>query len=96
MILYKQLILFIFDDISKLYTQDSVSNEDRKNYDTLMETISWFFFDLLFLGYVEDFHSGESFHLPGGLSWSVYVEVSEEWHFLHFLYMIGLGLFLFL
>ena len=41
-----------------------------------METISWFFFDLLFLGYVEDSHSGESFHLPGGLSWSIYVEVN--------------------
>ena len=40
-----------------------------------METISWFFFDLLFLGYVEDSHSGESFQLPGGLSWSIYVEV---------------------
>ena len=50
--------------------------EDRKSYDALIETISWFFFDLLFLGYVEDSHSGESFHLPGGLSWSIYVEVS--------------------
>ena len=78
-------------------TQDSVSKEDKKVYDTLMETISWFFFDLLFFGYVEDFNSGESFHLPGGLSWSIYVEVSEEWHFLHlFSFMIGLGLFLFL
>ena len=54
--------------------------EDRKNYDTLIDTISWFFFDLLFLGYVEDSHSGESFHLPGGLSWSIYVEVSfQSW-----------------
>ena len=42
-----------------------------------METISWFFFDLLLLGYVEDSHSGESFQLPGGLFWSIYVEVSE-------------------
>ena len=56
-------------------TQDSVCKED-KTYETLMETISWFFFDLLFLGYVEDSHSGESFHLPGGHSWSIYVEVS--------------------
>ena len=53
--------------------------EDRKNYDALIETISWFFFDLLFLGYVEDSHSGESFHLPGGLSWSIYVEVCYVW-----------------
>ena len=42
-----------------------------------METISWFFFDLLFLGYVEDLHSGESFQLPGGLSWAIYVEVDD-------------------
>ena len=26
---------------------------------------------------MEDSHSGESFHLPGGLSWSIYVEVSD-------------------
>ena len=52
-------------------TQD----QEDKTYKTLMETINWFFFDLLFLGYVEDSHSGESFHLPGGLSWSIYVEV---------------------
>ena len=62
------------------FTQDSVCKEDKKNYDTLMETISWFFFDLLFLGYVEDCHSGESFHLPRGLSWSIYVEVSVPWY----------------
>jgi len=44
-----------------------------------METISWFFFDLLFLGYVEDSHSGESFQLPGDFSWSIYVEVSVQY-----------------
>ena len=56
--------------------QDSVPKEDKKVYDTLMETIGWFFFDLLFLGYVEESQSGESFQLPYGLSWSIYVEVS--------------------
>ena len=73
-------------------TQDSVRKEDKTNYDTLMKSISWFFFDLLFLGYVEDLHSGESFHLPGGLSWSIYVEVSvhEEWHFLSYYVWAGL------
>ena len=72
-------------------TQDSVHKEDNKNYDTLMETISWFFIDLLFLGYVEDSHSGESFHLPAGLSWSIYVEVSVP----VYLSVSGLGLLFF-
>ena len=26
---------------------------------------------------MEDSHSGESFQLPGGLSWSIYVEVGD-------------------
>ena len=40
-----------------------------------MDSISWFFFDLLVLGYVEDRNSGLSFRLPGDLSWTIYVEV---------------------
>ena len=40
-----------------------------------MDSISWFFFDFLILGYVEDPLTGHSFRLPGGLEWSVYVEV---------------------
>ena len=96
MVLYKQFILFINEDISNFLTQDSVRKEDKTNYDTLMKSISWFFFDLLFLGYVEDLHSGESFHLPGGLSWSIYIEVSVHRNGTSFLTMCGLGLFLFL
>ena len=44
-------------------------------YQELWETISWFFFDLLILGYVEDPVTGNSFHIPGGMEWSVYIEV---------------------
>ena len=40
-----------------------------------MDSINWFFFDLLILGYVEDPLTGQSFRFPGGLEWSVYVEV---------------------
>ena len=40
-----------------------------------MEVIGWFFFDLLMLGYVEDSDSGQSFRIPGGLAWAIYVEV---------------------
>ena len=41
-----------------------------------MMKVGWFFFDLLFLCYVEDPATGMSFQIPGGLSWAVYVEVS--------------------
>ncbi len=41
-----------------------------------MKEVGWFFFDLLFLCYVEDPATGMSFQFPGGLSWAVYVEVS--------------------
>ena len=40
-----------------------------------MDSINWFFFDFLILGYVEDPLTGHSFRFPGGLEWSVYVEV---------------------
>ena len=40
-----------------------------------MEVIGWFFFDLLMLGYVEDFKTGLSFRIPGGQAWAIYVEV---------------------
>lgn len=42
-----------------------------------MEVVNWFFFDLLILGYVEDPTSGESFRLPGGLSWGIFIEVRQ-------------------
>ena len=40
-----------------------------------MNTVNWFLFELLVLGYVEDPTSGASFRLPGGLVWAVYIEV---------------------
>ena len=40
-----------------------------------MDSINWFFFDFLILGYVEDPLTGNSFRFPGGLEWSIYVEV---------------------
>ena len=42
-----------------------------------MDTVNWFLFELLVLGYVEDPTSGASFRLPGGLCWAVYIEVRE-------------------
>ena len=47
-------------------------------YIQLMEVVSWFFFELIILGYVEDKESGLSFRLPGGINWQIYVEVPSR------------------
>ena len=46
----------------------------------LMETIGWFFFNLLVLGYVEDPSTGASFRFPGGQEWAIYIEVPSLDH----------------
>ena len=48
---------------------------EQSHYRDIMDTICWFFFDLLVLGYVEDQRSGLSFRLPGGMQWAIYIEV---------------------
>ena len=40
--------------------------------------ISWFFFDLLLLGYVEDPITGLSVCISGGMNWIIYVEVPSQ------------------
>lgn len=57
------------------YVQDSVDESECERYKLLMETIGWFFFDLLILGYVEDPVTGRSFRVPGGHQWAIYIEV---------------------
>lgn len=52
-----------------------MKEEERQQYKKLMDTVNWFFFDLLILGYVEDPATGSSFRLPGGLCWAIFVEV---------------------
>ena len=49
--------------------------DSQYQYYQLMDSINWFFFDFLILGYVEDPVTGHGFRFPGGLEWSVYVEV---------------------
>lgn len=61
--------------IQSLPSQDMVDEKERERYRQLMEVIGWFFFDIFILGYVEDPVTGESFRLPGGLRWAVYIEV---------------------
>ncbi len=55
----------------------SSAKSKRSHYSELIEIIGWFFFDLLFLGYVEDFNTGLSFCFPKGLEWAVYIEVKH-------------------
>lgn len=40
-----------------------------------MTEVGWFLFKLLIFGYVEDNKTGQSFQLPSGAKWSLYVEV---------------------
>lgn len=55
--------------------KDSISDIEKQRYVELMELISWFFFDLLMLGYVEDQETGLSFRIPGEMKWNIYIEV---------------------
>lgn len=58
------------------YSSNGIQDDsERRHLEKLIETISWFFFDFLVLGYVEDTNTGASFRLPGGLEWAVYIEV---------------------
>ncbi len=49
--------------------------EEKRKIEELLDTIGWFFYHLLILGYVEDPSTGASYRLPGGQDWAVYIEV---------------------
>ena len=53
-----------------------------------MEVIGWFFFELFILGYVEDPDTGNSFRIPGGLKWAVYIEVSSSIIMSNIMYLV--------
>jgi len=59
----------------KVFLCQGCEPKEREQHKTLINIISWFFFDLFVFGYVEDRDTGLSFRLPGGQSWTVYVEV---------------------
>ena len=69
------LFPFPFPSFFIFPSQESVDESERVHHQKLMEVIGWFFFDLLILGYVEDFNTGLSFRIPGGKAWAIYVEV---------------------
>ena len=55
--------------------QVSETNKRSPAYTALMKNLSWFFFNLLILGYVEDEKSGLSFRIPAKeLMWSLFIE----------------------
>ena len=56
--------------------------------------VEWFFFDLFYLHYIEDYESGLSFTLPSELQWSFYIEVSyyDMILFLPMCHVITIGL----
>ena len=55
-----------------------MDESEEQNYKKLMKVISWFFFDLFLLGYVEDPTTGLSFSIPGGMGWKIFVEVPSR------------------
>ena len=63
---------------NKKFVQEHEREEDKQFFDHLSRDIHWFFFSLFIIGYVEDAETGLSFRLPGGMKWSVYVEVSLQ------------------
>ena len=58
--------------------QESVNENEKRNYKELMNVIGWFFFDLILLSYVEDPVTGLSVSIPGGMDWKIFVEVPSQ------------------
>lgn len=55
-----------------------MDKSEEHHYNELMKVVGWFFFDLFLLGYVEDPITGLSFSIPGGMDWTVFVEVPSR------------------
>ena len=55
--------------------QKNVAEEERKEFETLMDKIGWFMFDFLVLGYIQDPHTGASFSVPLTENWKIFIEV---------------------
>ena len=58
-----------------MLSRKSLDQAEESKFSELIETIEWFFYDFLVLGYVEDLISGDSFRFPGGQKWHIYIEV---------------------
>ena len=56
-----------------MHEKDTISYHSN-----ILNEVEWFFFDLFYLRYLEDYESGLSFTLPSDLKWSFYIEVSSH------------------
>jgi hypothetical protein len=68
----------VFFNFTMIPPGESVDEREGKHYKDLIKVISWFFFDLLLLGYVEDPITGLSVCISGGMNWIIYVEVPSQ------------------
>ncbi|XP_019859705.1 PREDICTED: uncharacterized protein LOC109587936, partial [Amphimedon queenslandica] len=65
----------IFFNFTLLPPGKNVAEEERKEFEALMNKIGWFIFDFLVLGYIQDPHTGASFSVPLTENWKIFVEV---------------------
>ena len=49
--------------------------EERRDFELLMDKIGWFMFDFLVLGYIQDQQTGASFSVPVTENWKIFIEV---------------------
>ena len=72
------LYYFSIADFILIFIQESAPDPEKQKYYKIIESISWFFFDLLIIGYVEDNNTGLSFCLPAELNWKIFIEVKNN------------------
>ena len=63
--------------------------EENEQFWKLASEIHWFLFSLFVLGHIEDQSTGFAFRFPGGLNWSIFVEVCQSYvvHQFNFVYI---------
>ena len=49
--------------------------EERRDFELLMDKIGWFMFDFLVLGYIQNQQTGASFSVPVTENWKIFIEV---------------------
>ena len=65
----------VFFNFTLMPYQEIHDETERGKTKELIETIGWFFYHFLILGYVEDPITGASFRFPGGQEWAIYIEI---------------------
>ena len=70
----------VFFNFTLMTYSDLQCETEKSDTNELLDTIGWFFYHLLVLGYVEDQATGTSFRFPGGQEWAIYIEVPSLDH----------------